>query len=90
VATYYLDAARWQHEDIDGDVLEAAVHRTIAGATKLADLATTERPPRLSPGPACAFCPARAGCDGARRYSAAASGSDGVMSSESTSLERAR
>jgi hypothetical protein len=89
VATYYLDAARWQHEDIDGDVLEAAVHRTIAGATKLVDLATTGRPPKLSPGSACAFCPARDGCDGARRSMASVAGSGGVASTDPAGVERA-
>ncbi|MDQ1397320.1 MAG: hypothetical protein QOG64_2579, partial [Acidimicrobiaceae bacterium] len=69
VASYYLDAARWHHEDITEDLLEATVHRVAEGATKLIELRIDERPPTTNPGPACGFCPDRDDCDGAERWS---------------------
>lgn len=59
VATYYLDEAAWEHEDIELDHLEAAVR---AAAPKLARAGWLDavRPPddalRLLPGPACRWC----------------------------------
>ena len=76
VATYYLDAARWHHEDITEEVLEAAAHRVVAGTTKLVELLVDGREPTFTPGPACPFCPDRQVCAGA------------VVSSASTSLSR--
>jgi hypothetical protein len=68
VATFYLDTARWDHEDINEEVLELAVRRTIDGAVKLAELRLSEREPTLSPGPACAYCELRDDCEGPARW----------------------
>jgi hypothetical protein len=68
VASYYLDAARWQHEDIDEDVLFAAAHRVVDGAHKLIELLVDKREPTTTPGPSCSFCPQRDDCDGARQW----------------------
>ncbi|HSK98634.1 MAG TPA: PD-(D/E)XK nuclease family protein [Euzebyales bacterium] len=58
VATYYLDEAGWEHEDITFDHLEAAA-RTVAD--KLVRAGALGRQPapeplRLVPGPACRWC----------------------------------
>jgi hypothetical protein len=69
VASYYLDAARSQHEDVTEDVLEAAAHRVIQGVTRMVELRIGGRPPLLHPGPACGFCSERHECEGALRWS---------------------
>jgi hypothetical protein len=68
VASYYLDSATFHREDVDRDVLDAAVARTIAGVTKVAELQLGDREPTITPGPSCTFCRLRAECDGARRW----------------------
>jgi hypothetical protein len=59
VATYYLDEADWDHEDVDESVLEAAVRAVVAKVQRAAELRF--RPPRdgalrLVPGPDCRWC----------------------------------
>jgi hypothetical protein len=68
VASYYLDSATFHAQDVDLDLLDAAVARTIAGVSKVAELELDERPPTLVPGPACGWCALRATCDGARQW----------------------
>ncbi len=59
VATYYLDEADWDHEDVDEDVLEAAV-RDIAAKAPRAVALEHDRPPeeewRLLAAPHCRWC----------------------------------
>jgi hypothetical protein len=71
VASYYLDAGTWSHEDIDTDILDSAVRRVIAGITKLAELRLGERAATLTAGAACSWCPARPGCTTADEAEAA-------------------
>jgi len=64
VATFYMDEAGWDAEDVDDDVLEAA-GRTVA--EKVARAARLVHPPpdaelRLEPGPACQWCGRAPGC----------------------------
>lgn len=68
IATYYLDSARWQHEDVTEDVLETAARRVVAGVTTLAELRLGERAPTLSPGPSCSYCRLRAACPAGREW----------------------
>jgi hypothetical protein len=68
LATYYLDGGAFHTEDVNEGVLEAALRRTIAGARNLADLQLGLRSPAVTPNPACAWCPARADCEGAVRW----------------------
>ncbi len=68
VASYYLDSATFHHEDVDLDVLDVALARTIAGVKKVAELHLSERAPSISPGPTCGFCSLRSECDGARQW----------------------
>jgi hypothetical protein len=65
VASWYLDAGHWHQEDVDEDVLFAAVRRIVDGVVKLAELHVDRRPPQVSPGPACGYCVLRAECSGA-------------------------
>jgi hypothetical protein len=67
VATYYLDEASWEHEDIEFDHLEA-VARTVAD--KLLRAAALSGHPdddqlRLVPGPACGWCRRATSCTAA-------------------------
>lgn len=68
VATFYLDAARWDHEDITEDILELAVRRTVDGAIKLAEVQLREREPAFTPGPPCGYCVVRDDCEGPAIY----------------------
>ena len=68
VATFYLDTARWEAEDVTEDVLEIAVRRTVDGIVKLAELQMGERVAGYAPGPACNFCVAKHGCEGAEEW----------------------
>lgn len=70
VATFSLDSGTWVAEDIDEKVLLAAARRTVDGAARLAAVAGG-RPPALTPGDACRWCPASGAC------AAAASRADG-------------
>lgn len=59
VATYYLDEADWDVEDVDEDVLRAALRHLADGINRAARLEYA-RPPesewRLVPGPQCGWC----------------------------------
>ena len=66
VATYYLDAARWLHEDVTEDLLESAAHRVADGVARWIEITVDKRAPALAPGPACGFCSERPTCSGAR------------------------
>jgi PD-(D/E)XK nuclease superfamily len=67
VATYYLDEASWEHEDIEFDHLEAAA-RTVADklgrAAALSDHPDADQL-RLVPGPACGWCRRSTSCPAA-------------------------
>lgn len=68
VASYYLESARWQAEDITEELLVVAAHRVIDGVKKLADLRLGVRQPTTNPGPACTYCRLRDGCAGAQEW----------------------
>jgi hypothetical protein len=68
VASYYLESARWQAEDITEDVLVVAAHRVVDGVTKLADLRLGRREPTTTPGPSCSYCRRRESCPGAQEW----------------------
>ena len=68
LATYYLDAARLEVEDVAPAVLEAAVARTVDGTRKLVDVLRAQRAATVSPGASCGWCPARADCSEGTAY----------------------
>jgi hypothetical protein len=68
LATFSLDSGTWQAEDVDPDILTATIRRVAAGAVKLAELGAADpRPPVLTPGSACRWCPDADGCPSGRR-----------------------
>lgn len=61
LATYYLDMARAQPEEVTEPLLRAALARTIDGVHKAVEL-KEGRPPTTQPGPPCHWCPVAAEC----------------------------
>jgi hypothetical protein len=70
VASYYLDAGNWHHEDVTEELLAITMRRVIDGVLKLAALRTNEREPTFTPGPACGYCRLRDTCEGAAVWAA--------------------
>ena len=68
VATSYLEAGDLAVEEVDEDVLEAAVRRTVQGTRAVLELRLGLRSAAITPNPACRWCPARTGCEGARQW----------------------
>lgn len=68
VASYYLESARWQAEDVTEELLCVAAHRVVDGVTKLADLRLCRRSPAVTLGPACTYCRRRDVCPGAQEW----------------------
>jgi hypothetical protein len=64
VATVFLASGEWQLEDVDERVLHHAADRVVAAVRSAAALAAG-RPPELSPGRYCAWCPRLATCPAA-------------------------
>lgn len=62
LATYYLDAARVEPEDVTTAVLEVALARTIDGTRKLIEVLRAQRAAMVSPGAICGWCPIRDDC----------------------------
>jgi CRISPR/Cas system-associated exonuclease Cas4 (RecB family) len=61
VASYYLDEARAQVEEVTEGVLRAALARTIDGIYKAVEL-KEGRAPTVQPGPPCRWCPVSDDC----------------------------
>ena len=68
VATYYVDEARPEAEDVGEPHLRAALRRTIDGITKLVDVLHAGREPQRRVGPTCRWCIVRADCDEGQAY----------------------
>jgi hypothetical protein len=68
LASSYLESGGLTVEDVDEDVLEAAVRRTVQGTRAVLELRLGLRSPGLTPNPACRWCPARTNCEGAARW----------------------
>jgi RecB family exonuclease len=62
LATYYLDAARVEVEDVTPAVLDAALARTVDGTRKLVEVLRAQRAAMVSPGALCGWCPIRSDC----------------------------
>ncbi len=76
LATYSLDAARLDAEDVSEGVLQAAVRRTADGARAMAEVVTKKRNPVKRPGPQCRWCPLFDQCDEGQRHVRLATGID--------------
>lgn len=68
VATFYLDTATWEAEDVTEATLEIAVRRTADAALKISELLLGERVPDIKPGPGCAHCLLRDDCEGPSQW----------------------
>jgi CRISPR/Cas system-associated exonuclease Cas4 (RecB family) len=62
LASYYLETARAQPEDVSVDLLFAAARRTADGVRKVVELRSDSREPAVRPGPSCRWCPLRTTC----------------------------
>ena len=63
LATFYLDAAEAQAEDVSERLLRTAVRRTLDGINKIVELQSEGRPPVRRPGVTCRWCPIAESCD---------------------------
>jgi CRISPR/Cas system-associated exonuclease Cas4 (RecB family) len=72
VATYYLDSARAQPEDVTPALLHAAALRVVAGVRKMVELQQAVRPPEVRPGGSCRWCPVLETCEAGQAHLAAA------------------
>ncbi len=68
VATYYLDAAEAQVEDVSERLLRTAVRRTLDGINAIVELESEGRPPVRRPGVTCRWCPLADTCDDGQAY----------------------
>ena len=62
VATFYLDAAEAQADDVSERLLRTAVRRTLDGIDAMVALAAQEREPIKRPGSSCRWCPLAESC----------------------------
>lgn len=76
LASYYLDSGTFLAEEVTGDVLEAAILRTVAGARTVIELSLGLRSASVTPNAACRWCRVRSTCDGARRWEEVRAGRD--------------
>jgi len=77
LASYALDSARLDEEEVSEGVLQAAVRRTAAGAIAIAELQLKSREPRVRPGMQCRWCPVAGECaEGQRHLREMAGGED--------------
>ena len=75
VATYYLESAQIDIEEVDENLLEVALRRTVDGIRRYAELHGHLGPPAepiKRPGPPCRWCPLRDDCTEGREYLAEA------------------
>ena len=82
VASFYLEAGRWQHEDVTEDVLLTAARRVVQGVRRMVELRVDGREATLGPGPGCAFCPERTDCPGPERWEAERASAGGGLGVE--------
>jgi hypothetical protein len=63
LASYSLDSARLDDEDVTEGLLQSAVRRTAHGTLLIADLVLKTREPEVRPGFQCRWCPANDSCE---------------------------
>ncbi|NBU15823.1 MAG: hypothetical protein EBS48_02215 [Actinobacteria bacterium] len=76
LASYSLDSARLDEEEVSEGVLQAAVRRTAAGAIAIAELQLKSREPRVRPGMQCRWCPVAEDCQEGQRHLREMAGGD--------------
>jgi hypothetical protein len=68
VASYYLDRARFEAEDVNEDLLFAAAERLLDGAGRMIELGQQPTGAIKRTGPACRWCPLLEKCEEGRRH----------------------
>ncbi len=63
VASYYLDAAQAQPEDVTEAVLRTALRRTIEGVRRMVAIEVAGEQPAVRPGRQCRWCPLQTTCE---------------------------
>jgi len=76
LATYSLESARADVEEVSEGVLQAAVRRVVDGANAIYELTREEREPKLNPGAQCRWCPLGATCETGQQFLARDSSED--------------
>lgn len=76
LASFSLDAARLDVEEVSEGLLRAAVRRTVAGVALLADLVLERREPTRRAGAQCRWCPLNDSCEEGVRFLTRADGDD--------------
>src|SRR2546422_3030891 len=67
VATFFLDSGEWQAEDVDDGMFGRAADRVSESAIAVSDMRGV-RPPTLTPGAYCGWCPRRPSCPAAAEW----------------------
>ena len=68
LVTYYLDYADAEVEDVTEGILQAALHRALAGVERHVELTAEGRDPVKRPGAPCRWCPLRPECPEGRAF----------------------
>ena len=68
LATYSLESARADVEEVSEGVLQAAVRRVVDGANAIYELTREDREPTLSPGAHCRWCPLQQTCETGQQF----------------------
>jgi CRISPR/Cas system-associated exonuclease Cas4 (RecB family) len=68
LATFYLDAAETQAEDVSERLLRSAVRRTLDAVNAIVELESEGRPPVRRPGVTCRWCPLAESCDDGQAF----------------------
>ena len=68
LATYSLESARADVEEVSEGVLQSAVRRVIDGANAIYELTRQSREPQLNPGAQCRWCPLKDNCETGKQF----------------------
>jgi CRISPR/Cas system-associated exonuclease Cas4 (RecB family) len=68
LATYSLESARADVEEVSEGVLQAAVRRVVDGANAIYELTREDREPKLNPGSQCRWCPLKDSCETGQNF----------------------
>jgi hypothetical protein len=72
VASYSLDSAAAETEEVTVELLRSTLRRTLDGVERMVEIRFEGRQPSRSPGPTCRWCPLRGECDDGHAWLAAA------------------
>lgn len=68
LATYSLESARADVEEVSEGVLQSAVRRVVDGAQTIYELTREGREPKLNPGVQCRWCPLKDQCETGKQF----------------------